>query len=74
MSALEREIIEKFHQLDDEAKLRVLEKIQQDAPQGFDYETWWKQVEALQSSIRARIGDQPANVLSLLEELREEKS
>ncbi len=30
MSALEREIIEKFHQLDHEAKLRVLEEMQQE--------------------------------------------
>ncbi|MBL8153648.1 MAG: hypothetical protein JNM70_05635 [Anaerolineae bacterium] len=41
----------------------------------FDYEAWWARTEALQSSLRARLGaGKTVGALSLLDELREEES
>lgn len=75
MSALEQEIIDKFHLLEPAAKQRVLETLAFDVQASFDYNGWWKQVEALQASIKARLGDQATvGTLSLLAELREEES
>jgi len=82
MSALEREVIEKFHQLDKAAQKRVRELIAQEtdsedqaAASAFDYDAWWAEVETLQADIRARIGDTGTiGSLSLLDELREEAS
>ncbi len=82
MSALEREVIEKFHQLDKAAQKRVRELIAQEtdsedqaAASAFDYDAWWAEVEALQADIRTRIGDTGTiGSLSLLDELREEAS
>lgn len=83
MSALEREIIEKFYQLHPAAKRRVRALIEQDAAaqaeqadmSSFDYDAWWADIEALQADIRARIGKTgTVGALSLLDELREEAS
>jgi hypothetical protein len=75
MSALEQEIIEKFHLLEPAAKRRVLETLTLDADAAFDYDAWWAQVEALQSSIRARLGTgETVGAQALLDELREEES
>ncbi|NJO84687.1 MAG: hypothetical protein HC828_19250 [Blastochloris sp.] len=75
MSALEQEIIEKFHLLEPAAKQRVLETLSLDAQSAFDYDGWWARVEALQASIRARLGEgETVGALSLLDELREEES
>lgn len=75
MSALEQEIIEKFHHLEPAAKQRVLETLLFDLQTSFDYAAWWEQVEALQTSIRSRLGDQASvGALGLLDELREEPS
>ena len=73
MSTLEREIVEKFRQLDSSSKQRVLETLQQQAQTPFDYTTWWENVELLQTRIKAHLGDsQTVGSLSLLDELREE--
>lgn len=75
MSALEQEIIEKFHLLEPAAKRRVLETLTFEAESSFDYDTWWARVDALQASIRARLGEgETVGALSLLDELREEES
>ncbi|MEZ4672290.1 MAG: hypothetical protein R3E39_30660 [Anaerolineae bacterium] len=75
MSALEQEIIEKFHLLEPAAKQRVLETLSLDTQSAFDYDGWWARVEALQASIRARLGEgETVGALSLLDELREEES
>ncbi len=75
MSVLEQEIIEKFHRLEPTAKQRVLETLSVDLQSSFDYASWWSRVEALQTSIRSRLGDQATvGALSLLDELREEES
>ncbi|MBW4437762.1 MAG: hypothetical protein KME04_11545 [Pleurocapsa minor GSE-CHR-MK-17-07R] len=75
MSALEQEIIEKFHRLEPAAKQRVLETLSLDVQISFDYAGWWLKADALQASIRSRLGDQASvGALSLLDELREEES
>jgi hypothetical protein len=75
MSALEQEIIEKFHLLESDAKQRVLETLTLDAQVSFDYDLWWARVEGLQTSIRAQLGEgKTVGALSLLDELREEEA
>lgn len=72
---LEQEIIEKFRQLEPNAKQRVLQTLADTAQSSFDYDAWWAEVEALQADIRSRIGDTgTVGALSLLDELREEAS
>jgi hypothetical protein len=56
MSDLEREIIEKFHQLNPEAKQRVRDVINQEVKsneQAFDYAAWFRDIEALRQEIDA---------------------
>ncbi|MBK9125376.1 MAG: hypothetical protein IPM16_19945 [Chloroflexi bacterium] len=83
MSTLEREIIEKFHQLHPDAKRRVRALIEQEAAvdaeqadmSSFDFDAWWADIDALQADIRSRIGKTgTVGALSLLDELREEAS
>jgi hypothetical protein len=52
----EREIMDKFHQLQPAAKLRIRALIEQEAAkqaEAFDYHTWFNEVEALRQQIRA---------------------
>ncbi len=75
MSVLEQEIIEKFHLLEPVARQRVLGMLTSSTQSAFDYDDWWVRVEALQASIRLRLGEGvTVGALSLLDELREEKS
>jgi len=75
MSALEREIVEKFHRLEPAAKQRVLNLLTTDAQSSFDYDAWWARVETLQNSIRSQLAEgETVGALSLLDELREEES
>jgi hypothetical protein len=60
MSTLEREVIEKFHQLDKDAQKRVRELIVQETDltdqtdaTDFDYDAWFRDVESLRQEIRA---------------------
>ncbi|MBW4438589.1 MAG: hypothetical protein KME04_15720 [Pleurocapsa minor GSE-CHR-MK-17-07R] len=58
MSALEREIMEKFHQLPPAAQARIRALIEQEAgraaePVAFDYADWSRNVETLRQDIRA---------------------
>lgn len=73
MSILEKEIVEKFHQLDSQAQERVLARLVNEQQSAFDYKNWWTTVESLQESIRNKSGAK-VNALSLLDELREEES
>jgi hypothetical protein len=75
MSILEREVLDKFHQLDTEAQGRVLAQIDHERRKTFDYSQWRADVETLQHSIRQRVGGKAdIGALSLLDELREEAS
>jgi hypothetical protein len=68
MSALEQEIIEKFHRLGTDAKQRVLQTLAHEMHSPFDYDVWWAEVEALQTDIRARLGETATiGALSLLD-------
>jgi len=75
VSALEREIGEKFNLLEPAARQRVLEILTINTQSSFNYDMWWARVEALQASIRSRLDEgETVGALSLLNELREEES
>lgn len=73
MSVLEREIIEKFHQLDRDARKRVRELIMGSEEQAavFDYDAWFRDVESLRQEIRASHGNKPMDVVGMLRDIRE---
>ena len=73
MSALEREILEKYHQLPPDAKQRVRALIEQDMPSEFDYAAWFRDVEALRQQIRASYGGTlpTIDVVEMLREIRD---
>lgn len=78
MSALEREIIEKFHQLPPAEKQRVRVIIDQAADaeaeqaeaSGFNYANWTEQVERLREQMQGKM-DVP--VVEILRDLRDGK-
>jgi len=81
MNSLDREIIEKFHQLKPVAKQRVRALIEQEvaseAKQSgaaeFDYSAWFGDVEALRQQIRASHGDKlpTMDVVGILRDIRD---
>lgn len=75
MSALEREIIEKFHQLEPAAQQRVRAFIEHEtaAAAKFDYDGWFRDVESLRQEIRASQGDKqsPMDVVGTLRDIRD---
>lgn len=78
MSALEREILEKFHQLQPAAKQRVRELIEQEIAAEveqaeFDYDGWFRNVETLRQQIRATQSNKqpPVDVVGMLRDIRD---
>ncbi|MHB8753208.1 MAG: hypothetical protein ACYDBJ_28985 [Aggregatilineales bacterium] len=81
MSTLEREIMEKFHQLQPPAKLRVRALIEQEVATEFNqanepefnHAAWARDVEALRQQIRASQGDKqpPLDVVGMLRDIRD---
>lgn len=75
MSSSEREVLEKFHQLDHAAQQRMRDVITQEATDtaSFDFAAWSHEVEAIRREIRADHGGQlPAiNVVDLLRGIRD---
>ena len=80
MSALEREIIEKFHQLQPAAKQRVWALIEQEVALttkqtevAFDYATWSEDIKGLRQQIRATHEDMlpPLDVIGMLRDMRD---
>lgn len=81
MSALEREIIEKFNQLQPAAKQRIRALIEQELASEiepvdastFDYDAWFGDVETLRQQIRATQGDKqpPIDVVGMLRDIRD---
>jgi hypothetical protein len=80
MSTLEREVIEKFHQLDKDAQKRVREMIVQETDltgqvdaSAFDYDAWFRDVESLRQEIRESHGDKlpPIDVVGMLRDIRD---
>lgn len=80
MSALEREIMEKFHQLQPAAKQRVRMLIEQETAAevaqadvtAFDYDGWFDEVARLRQEIRASQGDEisPMDIVGILRDIR----
>jgi hypothetical protein len=81
MSALEHEIMEKFHQLQLAAKQRVLALIEQEVDSEvnqadaseFDYAEWFQTIEALRQQIRTSHGDKlpRMDVVGMLRDIRD---
>ncbi len=81
MSAPEREIIEKFNQLQPAAKQRVRALIEQELASeiepvdaaSFDYDAWFRDVETLRQQIRATHGGKqpPMDVIGMLRDIRD---
>ena len=81
MSALEREIMEKFHQLQPAAKQRVRALIEQETASeveqvdvfAFDYDAWFRDVETFRQQIHTSQGDKlpPMDVVGMLRDLRD---
>lgn len=81
MSALEQEIIEKFHQLQPAAKERVRALIEQEAASAveepdasaFDYAAWFRDVETLRQQIHADHEDKlpSVDVVGMLRDIRD---
>lgn len=79
MNELEREIIEKFHQLDKDAQQRIRVLIDQEAEseqgrvESFDYAAWLQDIEGLREQIRAsHAGKFPSiDAIGLLREIRD---
>jgi hypothetical protein len=77
MSAIEADIVERFRQLDDVTKHRVLTLLENETVRdnSFDFEVWLQRVQALQTEIRATYGEAyTVGSQELLDELREETS
>lgn len=72
MSALEREILEKFHMLQPDEKLRVRALIEQETASVFDYAAWRRDIEALRNEISAGQTRSPAaDVIDILRDIRD---
>ncbi len=81
MSALEREIIEKFHQLQPAAKQRILALIEQEVAlevkaadaSTFDYVAWFGAIKTVRHQIQATHDDKlPAvDVVGILRDIRD---
>lgn len=81
MSALEREIIEKFHRLEPAAKQRVRALIEQEIASevepadvaAFNYAAWFRDVDAIRQQIRASREENqpPIDVVGILRDIRE---
>ena len=81
MSTFEREILEKFHQLQPAAKQRVRALIEQEIAleteqvdtSTFDYTAWFSNVEAVRQQIRADHGGKllAIDVVGILRDIRD---
>lgn len=78
MSTLEREIMEKFHQLQPAAKQRIRELIEQETAveieeAEFDYDGWLRNIETLRQQIRVSQGDKlpSVDVVGILRDIRD---
>jgi hypothetical protein len=76
MSTLEREVIEKFRQLDEDARKRVRALIEREADAqtaGFDFDAWWARVEAARITLRPDASGRTPTASDLVNEVREER-
>lgn len=80
MSTLEREVIEKFHQLDKAAQKRVRELIERESEDEtdsqtarFDFDAWWAQVESARITLSPDASGRIPTASDLVNEVREER-
>ena len=80
MSILEREVIEKFRQLDEDARKRVRALIEREAESEpdaqttkFDFDAWWARVEAARITLRPDASGRTPTASDLVNEVREER-
>jgi hypothetical protein len=76
MSALEKEIIEKFQMLDHEAQQRIRERIEQLAPAPSPVttlRTWLAEADQLRTRMSEKYGDFNLSIADLINEVREER-
>jgi len=74
MSALEHEIIEKFHQLDKDAQQRVKTLIEQETEKSnFDFAAWVRDIETMREQISADHGGTFPHIdaVTMLREIRD---
>lgn len=76
MSALEQEIMEKFHQLDDVAQLRIrtlIERATEPPLATVTHEHWLEDAQALRAEMSQKYGIFPFSIATLIDEVREER-
>lgn len=80
MSTPEREVIEKFYQLDKDAQARVRALIahsegmsDQPGQKPFDYESWLAQIEAARITLRPDASGRVPSASDLVNDVREER-
>lgn len=73
MSALEQEIYEKFQQLDDEAKRRVLHMLAEQQANPAAQGDWLDEARALRAEMRTKYGKLAFSAAMLVNEDREER-
>ncbi|MBW4438108.1 MAG: hypothetical protein KME04_13280 [Pleurocapsa minor GSE-CHR-MK-17-07R] len=77
MSALEREILEKFQQLDPDAQRRIIQTISATRPEAEDqpdpWGSWLRTTQALRAELQQKYGPSTGiDVTALVREAREE--
>jgi hypothetical protein len=80
MSALEREIVGKFRQLDDEARRRLLAELEREAASvqplpddALSLADWLEGARALREEMRARYGQLSYSISDLIRDTHEER-
>ncbi|NUQ05389.1 MAG: hypothetical protein HUU31_15990 [Anaerolineae bacterium] len=78
MTALEQEIIDKFHRLDRDARRRIRALIDQEVDTDdtlFDYAVWFRDVESIRQQIRTAHGGvfPVIDVVSILRDIRDDE-
>jgi hypothetical protein len=74
MSILEREIIEKFRQLEPESRIRVLSTLQEEVKGGqVSLSDWLQQVESAQINLRPDSSGHTPSTSDLVNAVREER-
>jgi hypothetical protein len=76
MSALEQEILDKFHQLDVEAQKRVRTIIDQETAvqaQRSNPDEWLQNARALRAEMRAKYGKLAFSIAEVIADVREER-
>lgn len=75
MSALEQELFDKIHNLDEAHQKQLLQIVDNMQPKPFDFDAWMRDVNAFRAKLATKYDeDYVIGALDLLDELREEAS